>query len=170
MKNKVFIVSVFVLFVAFICLGFLYFNRIQDKKENTEEKLPEFLTIKVFFNNSNLDPEFSCNKVFSVERKIIKTEAVARAALEKLLAGPTEEEISQGFSTSINSGVKIQKLTIDENGTAMVDFDERLEFPGGGSCRVSAIRSEITQTLKQFPTVNNVIISIDGRIEDILQP
>lgn len=127
------------------------------------------IKLKVFFNNGNLDPEFSCNKVFPVEREAVKTETVARAALEELLRGPTQRETGEGFFTSLNSGVKIQSLTI-ENGVARVDFDEALEFQVGGSCRVSAIRSQITETLEQFPTVNSVIISIDGRTEDILQP
>jgi len=35
--------------------------------------------------------------------------------------------------------------------------------------RVSAIRAQITETLKQFETVNEVIVSIDSRVEDILQ-
>jgi len=48
----------------------------------------EALTINVYFNNDRLDPEFSCNKVFPVERRIAKTQAVARAALEELLKGP----------------------------------------------------------------------------------
>ncbi|PIP22172.1 MAG: hypothetical protein COX38_02115, partial [Candidatus Nealsonbacteria bacterium CG23_combo_of_CG06-09_8_20_14_all_39_25] len=48
--------------------------------------------------------------------------------------------------------------------------DEQLEFQVGGSCKVSAIRAQITQTLKQFPTVDEVVISINGRTEDILQP
>lgn len=127
------------------------------------------MKVQVFFNNDRMDPEFSCNKVFPVEREILKTQAVARAALEELLKGPSEKEESEGFFTSINSGVKIQKLTI-ENGVAKVEFDEQLEFQVGGSCRVAAIRAQITQTLKQFPTVQSVIISIDGRTEDILQP
>jgi len=129
----------------------------------------ESIKIKVFFNNDKLDPEYSCNKAFPVEREIAETQAVARAALEELLEGPTQEEESQGFFTTINPGVKIQKLTI-ENGVAKADFDEQLEFQVGGSCRVSAIRAEITQTLKQFSTVKEVVISIDGRTEDILQP
>jgi spore germination protein GerM len=65
--------------------------------------------------------------------------------------------------------VRIQSLTI-ENGVAKVDFDEQLEFQVGGSCRVVAIRVQIIETLKQFPTVNSVIISINGRTEYILQP
>lgn len=52
----------------------------------------------------------------------------------------------------------------------MIDFDERLEFQVGGSCRVAAISAQIRETLKQFPQVKEVIISINGRTEDILQP
>ena len=94
---------------------------------------------------------------------------MGRASLEELFKGPTDTEKNAGFSTSINPGVKIQSLTI-ENGTAKVDFNEQLEYQVGGSCRVSAIRAQITQTLEQFPTIKNVIISINGRTEDILQP
>lgn len=129
----------------------------------------EAMTVKAYFNNSNMDPEFSCNKVFPVERIVPKTLAVGRAALEELLKGVTDVEKNAGFFTSINSGVKIQSLTI-ENSAAKVDFDEQLEFQVGGSCRVAAIRAEITETLKQFPTVASVTISINGRTEDILQP
>ncbi len=57
-----------------------------------------------------------------------------------------------------------------KDGAAYVDFDKTLDQNVAGSCRVIAIRAEITQTLKQFPNVNDVIISIDGRTEDILQP
>lgn len=127
------------------------------------------LTVKAYFNNSKMDPEFSCNKVFSVQREIPYTKAVARAVLEELLKGPTEEEKKDGFFTNINSGVKINSLVVDGR-TAKVDFDERIEYQVGGSCRVSAIRAEITETLKQFESVDEVIISVDGRIEDILQP
>ncbi|MDD3614184.1 MAG: GerMN domain-containing protein [Candidatus Pacebacteria bacterium] len=130
---------------------------------------PQTMTVKAFFNNNQFDPEYSCTAVFPVERKIVKTSAVARAALEELLKGPTDEEKEEGFFTSINPDVKIQSLKI-ENGTAYVDFNEQLEFQVGGSCRVSAIRAQITETLKQFPSINNIIISINGRTEDILQP
>lgn len=144
-------------------------------EKNKEFRLPvkitpvETMMVKVYFNNGRFDPEFSCNKVFSVERESIKIQAVARAALEELLKGPTQKEKTDGYLTSINSGVKIQSLTI-ENGVAKVDFDETLEKSVGGSCRVAAIRAQITQTLKQFQTVKQVVISINGRTEDILQP
>lgn len=129
----------------------------------------DIVKVKIYFNNSKLDPEFTCVKVFPVEREIPKTVAIGRAVLEELLKGPTEKEKAEDYSTNINPGVKIQKLTI-ENGVAKVDFDETLERAVGGSCLVTAIRSQITQTLKQFPAVSEVIISVDGRTEDILQP
>ncbi len=127
------------------------------------------LTLRAYFLNNRLDPEVSCTKVFPVERTVPETKAVGRAALEELLKGPTEAEKADGYSTAINPGVGIKRLTI-ENGTARAEFDEQLEFQVGGSCRVAAIRWQIVETLKQFPTVKDVIISIDGRTEDILQP
>ncbi len=161
----------FLVVFAIILITIIGYFAIQNylPKEDSQSSGEELMTVKVFFNNDNLDPEFSCNKVFPVERQITKTQSVARAALEELFKGPTEEEKAEGFFTSINLGVKIQKLVI-ENGVAEVEFDEQLEFQVGGSCRVAAIRTQITETLKQFPTVNEVIISIDGRTEDILQP
>jgi len=125
--------------------------------------------IEVYFNNLKLDPQVSCNKVFSVDREVGQTQGVARAALEELLKGPTDAEKNDGYYTSINTGVKIQKLTI-ENGVAKVNFDEQLENAVGGSCRVSAIRAQIVATLKQFSTIKDIIISINGRTADILQP
>jgi len=133
------------------------------------EKPAETTTLKIFFNNSEFDPEASCNKVFPVERTVLKTQTPARRALELLFEGPSVSEKNQEFFTSIPRDVKINSLTI-ENGIAKADFNETLEFQVGGSCRVSAIRSQITQTLKQFSSVKDVIISIEGRTEDILQP
>lgn len=130
----------------------------------------EFLTIKVFFGNTKDYLQFFyCEKVSPIDRRIQKTQAVAKAALTELLKGPTITEEKQGFITNLNSGVKINSLTV-ENGVAKLDFNEQLEYQVGGSCRVVAIQAQITETLKQFPTVDNVIISINGRTEDILQP
>lgn len=128
----------------------------------------EKIKVKVYFNNNILDQDVSCDKVFPVEREIVKTEAVARAAIMELLAGTTSEEEKNGFSKIIGADVKIQALTI-ENGVAKVDFSEELE-KGGGSCRSAAIIAQISSTLKQFSSVKDVIISINGRTEDILQP
>lgn len=125
-------------------------------------------TVQVFFGNSRLDPQ-GCERVFPANRTIPRTPAVGRAALEELLNGPTSTERAQGFFTSLPNSVRVQSLTI-ENGVARVDFNQALEQGVGGSCRVAAIRSQITQTLRQFPTVENVVITINRREEGILQP
>lgn len=128
------------------------------------------LTVKVFFQNSVKNPNIQdCSLVFPVNRTIAHTQSTARIALEELLKGPTESEKEQGYLTTINDGVIIQKLTIVD-GVAKVDFNERLQEKVGGSCWVGTISAQIRETLKQFPAVKTVIISINGNSEDILQP
>jgi len=127
-------------------------------------------TVKVFYSNNIKDPESKdCANVYSVDRVVEKSTAVGRLALEELLKGPTEAEKKLGYLTSINDGVKINSLIIEEK-TAIVDFDDTIEKNLGGSCRITAIRSQITKTLDQFPAVEEVIISVNGRVEDALQP
>lgn len=131
--------------------------------------MPTTMSVNVFFNNSKLDPAFLCEKVFPVIREIPWTEGMARATIEELLKGTNETERSMNYFTNINPNVRINDITID-NGTAHVDFSEELGKNIAGSCRVTAIRSQIEETLKQFPTVNNVVLSINGVVNDILQP
>jgi hypothetical protein len=133
-------------------------------------KATETLVVKAFFGNTLKNPDATdCSLVYPLDRTIAKTQATGQASLAELIAGPTEAEKAQGYYTSINPGVQLQKLTIT-NGTAYADFNETLEAQVGGSCKITFIRAQITQTLLQFPTVKNMVISIDGRTEDILQP
>lgn len=126
-------------------------------------------TVKIFLASKNAEAGKECQADFPVVRLVPKTQATGRAALDELLRGPSVEEMEKGYLTGINEGVKVEKLTI-ENGVAKVDFNLRLDEAVGGSCRVSLIRSQIVNTLKQFPTVKEVVISIEGRTGDILQP
>lgn len=142
-----------------------------DQKYGLPIKLKaELMIVKVSFGSSVNNPNaMDCSLVYPIERKIPKTQTTATAAINELLKGLTDEEKSAGYYTSINPGVTLQKLVI-KDGIAYADFDEQLENAVGGSCRVANIRSQITQTLKQFSSVQNVVISINGRTEDILQP
>jgi len=129
----------------------------------------ETTVVKVFFSHEESRTEMDCSVTSPRERVIAKTQAVARAAIELLLVGPTLEEKSAGYFTSINPSVKLNSISI-QAGKAKVDFNGQLEQAVGGSCRVSAIRSQIEDTLRQFPTVKEVVISVNGQTEDILQP
>lgn len=123
---------------------------------------------KVYLGSTKL-PGIECEKVAAVNRTVIRTGEPAYISLVELLKGPTPADKAAGYITSIPSNVRINSITI-QNGVARVDFDEALQAQVGGSCRVSAIRAQITETLKQFSTVKSVVISINGRTEDILQP
>lgn len=127
------------------------------------------LIVKVFFPSTKLSDMSDCTLVFPVTRTIAYTPAVGRASLELLLEGPLQTEKEEKYFTNISEGVVIQSLDI-ENGVAKVDFNQALQYQVGGSCRVESIRAQITQTLKQFPTVTDVVISIDGVTDYILQP
>lgn len=129
----------------------------------------ETINLQAYFSNSKLDPKINCEKVFPVNRRVAKTSAVAKAALEQMLKGPSAVEQIAGYVTNINEGVRINSLTI-ENGVAKVDLSDELQRELGGSCRVTAIRAQVVDTLSQFSTVSSVIISVNGNTEDILQP
>lgn len=133
------------------------------------KKTVKEISLKVYFPNTDMGSLEDCSKVFPVSRDVQETVAVGRASLIELLSGVSESEKGLGYYTNINEGVVIQSLVIS-NGIAKVDFNSKLEEFVGGSCKVTSIRAQISETLKQFPTVKTVVISIDGRTEDILQP
>ncbi|MEK9186036.1 MAG: Gmad2 immunoglobulin-like domain-containing protein [Patescibacteria group bacterium] len=149
----------------------------KDGSEINKVSIPVFfdavvddMAVKIFFGSSQEDPKgLDCEAVFPVERRIGKTAGTARAALEELFKGPTSNEVESGYFTSLNSGIKVQSLII-ENGIAKADFNDLLQAGVAGSCRVMAIRSQIENTLKQFPTVQKTVFSINGKTEEILQP
>ncbi len=116
--------------------------------------------VYVFFSNANLDPAVSCTKVFPVARVIDDTPSFLLGTLQELLKGPTAEEKNAGYLSEIAPEANIQSLIADE-GDVAVDFNPSPN-PGGGSCRVTAIRAQITETLKQFGSVRHVLISSNG--------
>lgn len=148
----------------------------KDGSETDKVSIPlqlqsgDTMIVKVFFSNGKMDSSYSCNQVAPVSRTLPRTFAVARAALTELLKGPTDDEKTQGFFTSINPEVQIQSLIIDASSTAHADFDNTLQQGIAGSCKVSAIRAQITQTLEQFPGIHNVVISVNGNSTSTLQP
>lgn len=138
----------------------------------------EYSTVRVFFSNTPMDPNtLKCETTYPVTREVSRFTdnpasrlgELAYIAIKELLRGPSEEEKGQGFFTSINQGSNVQTINV-ESGIATVDFTEDLNIGVAGSCKVQAIRSQITETLKQFPEIKDVVISVNGNSEEILQP
>ena len=126
---------------------------------------PETVDVKVFF------PKIVENEVefVPVGRVVPRSPSIATATLNEMLKGPTTDERAQGLASPIPEGTKLKSLEV-RGGVAHADFDERMEFQMGGSLRVMTIRQMIIRTLKQFPDVKEVVISVEGRTEDVLQP
>ncbi|OIO51774.1 hypothetical protein COY93_00945 [Candidatus Uhrbacteria bacterium CG_4_10_14_0_8_um_filter_58_22] len=131
---------------------------------------PDTVEVQVYFSNQQLDPWVDCSKVFSVKRTVSSRSNIFRAALEALLAGPTENEATYGYVSQLPANVKIKSVGADADGIVTADFDRNLDRGVAGSCRVGAIRAQIEATLRQFPEVKSVVVSVEGEKEGILQP
>lgn len=120
----------------------------------------------------------------SEQRSVVGIGSLEAKAVEELLWGPPPRNLA-GFRTAVPTpeeilsypgrqpdwGVRVQLIgfTLD-GGTATVNLSRELNAYGGGSARVQAIRGQITQTLLQFPAVDQVVIAVEGQTEGVLQP
>lgn len=131
---------------------------------------PDTVTINAYFGKNSTDNNVICEKVFPVSRVVSAKTGVYREAVEALLRGLTSSETALGYFTSLPTNVKIKSLAVDARGTLTIDFDNGLQKGVAGSCRVTAIRAQIETTLKQFPEVREVVIMVNGKTDDVLQP
>ncbi len=117
------------------------------------------MTVEAYFarESDGADAE-SCSLVYPIPRLVPQTPAVARAALAELLAGPTPAEAELGYVSALAPDVTLNNLTLQE-GVAKATFNDALNAGVESECRAGAIRAQIERTLKQFPTINEVIIS-----------
>ena len=99
--------------------------------------------------------------LFSTPRTAESTPAVARAALEALLAGPSDVEAAAGVSTAIPEGTQLLDVSI-EDGVATVDLSSEFES-GGGSLSMTMRLAQVVFTVTQFPTVESVQFELDGQ-------
>ena len=126
------------------------------------------LTLKAYFLLfGNIDGP---TPLVPVSREVDETVAVAAAAMEQLLAGPTDDERAHDLrvgtiGTQIPDGTSLLGIDVAD-GIATVDLSS--EFASGditGDDRESwATRlAQVTYTLTQFPTVDRVRFLVDGK-------
>ncbi len=126
--------------------------------ENEEEAEPAGTqTVRVYFSRGEY--------LGVVTRTVPATPAIARAAMEQLLAGPNSTEQGWGFGTTVPAGTRLLGLTID-GGTARVDLTGGFES-GGGSLSVMMRLAQVVYTLTQFSTVDRVVLMMDGEVVDV---
>ena len=89
--------------------------------------------------------------------------APARPAIEALLKGPTAAERRRGFGPLASAReFRIGSLKIS-NGTARINFVSNRRWAGWpGDLAPVRFKTAVELTLKQFPTVRRVVVSLNG--------
>jgi spore germination protein GerM len=97
--------------------------------------------------------------------RTIHTASPARASMQALLRGPTAAERKKGFDGLIGaSDFSIGSLSI-RKGTARINFVVAEDWRGfPGDIAPARFKKAVELTLKQFPTVKNVIVSLNGDV------
>jgi spore germination protein GerM len=128
--------------------------------DDSDASEPETLTVMVYFS-------YGGDRALAVEREIDYTQAVGAAAMEELLAGPTdaEQETWPLLDTAIPEGTELLGLAVSD-GVARVDLSSEFES-GGGTWSVTARLAQVVYTLAQFDTVDAVEFSIDGEVVEL---
>jgi spore germination protein GerM len=117
--------------------------------------------VKVYFWRVNDSTRRNPFGVSAVKRTVDAAQP-ARGALEALLQGPNTSEQAQGYITLYVKEFDIGLLSI-KNGTARVNFVASRNWAGwAGDMSPGRFREAVTRTLKQFPTVRRVIVSVNG--------
>jgi Immunoglobulin-like domain of bacterial spore germination/Sporulation and spore germination len=100
-------------------------------------------------------------KLFVTERIVPATAGVGRAALDRLLAGPSAAEYAAGVRSQIPAGTRLLGLRIAA-GTATADFTP--SFVSAASPSTMPLRiAQVVYTLAQFPSVTGVRFAINGQ-------
>ena len=95
-------------------------------------------------------------KVAVATRSVVAGPAVARAALNELLKGPTEEEAARGLRSALPAGTTIASLELVPECVAEADLSRELD---------EAAKAQVVFTLTQFATVCEVSVNADDPIK-----
>jgi len=113
----------------------------------------ETLTVKLHLRDQQQIQTSDCSATRVVERTIPKTPRVADAALRLLF----QEELTELLPV-------FQGVTIS-GGVARLDFrPEALTYLNSAACMQQTFKAPIEKTLKEFPTVQRVEYSINGKL------
>jgi spore germination protein GerM len=126
--------------------------------ENYGRQKPRRKEVKVYFYH---DPGEYID--LSPVTRYVSATAPARAAIDALLKGPTAVEKRNGFDSLVSaSDFRIGSLAITRD-TARVNFIARRSWHGWpGDLGPIRFKKAVELTLKQFPTVTRVIVSLNG--------
>ena len=123
--------------------------------ETSSEPQDDTMSYEVWFGHGN-GPW-----LFATERTEPFDPAIGTAALNALFDGPTQAERDVGVFTAIPLGTELLSLSI-EDGLATADLSGEYES-GGGSASMFLRLAQLTYTLTQFGSVDEVTFTLDGQ-------
>ena len=100
-------------------------------------------------------------RLFVTERTVPATAGVGRAAVDRLLAGPSAAEYAAGVRSQIPAGTRLLGLRIT-GGSATADFTSSFGSAADPSTMPLRI-AQVVYTLAQFPSVTGVRFEINGQ-------
>ena len=114
-------------------------------------------------DNGQAGPMIGCqDSVVAVDRDIPPTQAPLQAALNELLSLKDEFFGQSGLRNALyNSNLAIDKVTIDDGGLATINLSGTVQL--AGECDNPRFAAQIEYTAKQFPTVKDVAVFINGQ-------
>ncbi len=129
----------------------------------TESSEPGPQTVSVYFADESQGDV--CTEAFPLDREITTDDPV-EGALVALLAGPTEDEAAEGYTSwfSDETADLLEEVTV-EDGRALVSFDPSLPevIPNAStSCGSGALLAQLDATTTQFPEVDEAWYALGG--------
>ncbi len=105
-----------------------------------------------------------CARVLPLKR-LVRSPAVLKGAVQALLAGPTMTERARGYGGwfSVATADHLRSVRI-ERGVAYIDFRKfARDIPNASSsCGSTLLPAQLDRTAKQFSTVEATVYSFDG--------
>lgn len=113
----------------------------------------------------------SSDDVFTLERSYRSTvrgapEAHIRAAIQKLVEGPTAAERNRGLATALPPDLRVLDVQVEES-VAFVDLSREMQS-GGGSALMRGRLEQLFYTVTQPSGIEGVALSVEGRPLDVL--
>lgn len=115
------------------------------------------LTLSVYYPRED--------KLGVVARQVPHTKAVATAAVNELLKGPSSTDAAYGFHTEIPAGTRLRSVSIRDH-VATVDLTGEFD-DGGGSLSMLMRLAQLVFTVTQFDSVDAVTLKLDGRAVEV---
>lgn len=128
----------------------------------TTTQYMEEMDVVAYFLVDDIEEEGKGPFLVPVHGEVPETEGVAAAAVNELIAGPTDDEVARrpAISSAVPPETRLLGIVI-EDGVATVDLSGEFD-DGGGTFSMQARLAQLVYTLTQYPTVDSVLLELDG--------